>query len=329
VLAFALAGAGCGGDLGGRPPSPADAGYVDEQPAPPKDTGVPETAPPDAGGGSSDADASSMPAGDAPSVDVTAPPDVGPDVPAPPDAHGASDAEAGAPPKINVLAIGELVVNGGPEIHAPFVMAAKTWLATQTNLTVTHVESPNTITDALLANYGLILQLNYTPWRWNATAKAAFEKYVTEGRGGWVGMHHAGLYGPAVSQETWPWFFTFFGQINYKNYIASFAEGTVHVEESTHAIFNGVPASFVVTTDEWYTWDKSPRPNVHVLANVDENSYKPTSNIKMGDHPVIWTNEAYKGKNLYIFMGHHPNLFQNPAYVTLLKNAINWAGTPK
>jgi type 1 glutamine amidotransferase len=91
----------------------------------------------------------------------------------------------------------------------------------------------------------------------------------------------------------------------------------------------GVPASFVVTTDEWYTWDKSPRPNVHVLANVDENSYKPASNIKMGDHPVVWTNEAYKGKNLYIFMGHHPNLFQNPAYVTLLKNAINWAGTPK
>ena len=29
-------------------------------------------------------------------------------------------------------------------------------------------------------------------------------------------------------------------------------------------------ASFVVPDDEWYTYDKSPRPNVHVLANVDE-----------------------------------------------------------
>jgi type 1 glutamine amidotransferase len=83
-----------------------------------------------------------------------------------------------------------------------------------------------------------------------------------------------------------------------------------------------------VTTDEWYTWDKSPRPNVQVLANVDENSYMPQSNVKMGDHPVVWTpNSAYKGKNLYIFVGHHPNLFQNTAYMTLLKNAIFWAGS--
>ena len=38
----------------------------------------------------------------------------------------------------------------------------------------------------------------------------------------------------------------------------------------------------VVPDDEWYTYDKSPRPNVHVLANVDESSYTPASDIKMG-----------------------------------------------
>jgi type 1 glutamine amidotransferase len=117
------------------------------------------------------------------------------------------------------------------------------------------------------------------------------------------------------------------GQINFVNYIASFAAGTVHVEDTSHPIFNGVPATFQVVKEEWYTWDNSPRPHVHVLANVDENSYMPPSDIKMGDHPVIWTNPDYKGKNVYIFMGHDPILFDSTEYKTLLRNAIFWAAT--
>jgi len=85
-----------------------------------------------------------------------------------------------------------------------------------------------------------------------------------------------------------------------------------------------VAGTFQVTTDEWYTWDKSPRPNVHVLANVDESSYRPASTIKMGDHPVIWTNDHIAARNVYIFMGHGPDLFDNPFYTALLKNAIFW-----
>jgi type 1 glutamine amidotransferase len=226
------------------------------------------------------------------------------------------------PGPIEVLAIGELVVGDGPEIHAPFVQAATAWLATEANMNVTHVESPDLITNEFLASYDLIFQVNYTPFRWNATAKAAFESYVTEGRGGWLGLHHAGLYG--LGDDPWPWFYEFFGQITYQNYIATFAAATVHVEEAAHPIFAGVPATFSVTTDEWYTWSASPRSNVHVLANVDEDSYDPPSDIKMGDHPVIWTNEDVAARNLYIFMGHHPNLFENEAYVTLLRNAIFW-----
>lgn len=52
-----------------------------------------------------------------------------------------------------------------------------------------------------------------------------------------------------------------------------------------------VPASFVCPMTSG-TYDKSPRPNVHVLANVDESSYTPASDIKMGDHPVVWVNES-------------------------------------
>jgi type 1 glutamine amidotransferase len=45
----------------------------------------------------------------------------------------------------------------------------------------------------------------------------------------------------------------------------------------------------------------------------------------LGNHPVIRTNERYKARNIYIFMGHHPDLFKNEAYALLVRNAIFWA----
>jgi type 1 glutamine amidotransferase len=92
----------------------------------------------------------------------------------------------------------------------------------------------------------------------------------------------------------------------------------------------GLPETFSIPDDEWYTYDKDPRPNVHVLANVDESSYQPPSDIKMGDHPVIWTNEKIKARNVYFQMGHHANLFHSSEFKKMFANAILWAaGTNK
>jgi phenylalanyl-tRNA synthetase alpha chain len=123
----------------------------------------------------------------------------------------------------------------------------------------------------------------------------------------------------------WPWFSDFMGGIRFKSYIAKRVAGTVVVEDASHPCLKGLPSTFVVKEEEWYTYDKDPRPNVHVLAHVDESSYEPSSDIKMGDHPVIWTNEKMKARNIYILMGHHPSLFTNDSYKTLLRNAILWA----
>jgi len=98
------------------------------------------------------------------------------------------------------------------------------------------------------------------------------------------------------------------------------------VEDSTHPVMKNIPHRFHVAKEEWYTWNKSPRPNVHVLATVDESRYDPDSKIKMGgDHPVVWTNEHFKAPNVYIFMGHSPVLFESDAYKQLFRNAIFWA----
>ena len=212
--------------------------------------------------------------------------------------------------------------------HEAFVVAALEWLKTTAatdHFAIDVFENPNQFNKEFLARYQVIIQLNYPPYRWSDEAKAAFQDYIEQGRGGWVGLHHATLLGEFDGYPMWPWFSDFMGGIRFKSYIAKRVAGTVVVEDAAHPCLQGVPATFVVEQEEWYTYDKDPRPNVHVLAHVDESSYQPSSDIKMGDHPVIWTNEKMKARNIYILMGHHPSLFTNDAYKTLLRNAILWA----
>ena len=90
----------------------------------------------------------------------------------------------------------------------------------------------------------------------------------------------------------------------------------------------GVSGSFVLPGDEWYTYDRSPRGRVKVLAHVDESSYEPASDVKMGDHPVVWTNERVKARNVYFQMGHDAALFGNGDFTTMFGNALLWASGP-
>jgi type 1 glutamine amidotransferase len=229
-----------------------------------------------------------------------------------------------ASPKFHVVAIAEA---GG--IHKPFVDAAKLWFndeATRDGFTIDYIENTDTVDDAFLSRYQLFIQLNYPPYAWKPAAVQAFQRYIEEGRGGWIGFHHATLLGEFDGYPMWPWFSTYMGGIRFTNYIPGFASATVNVEAPAHPVMKGVATSFLVKDEEWYTWDKSPRANVHVLASVDEHTYNPDSTIKMGsDHPVIWSNERVKARNVYIFMGHHAELFQNPSFTTIFHNAILWA----
>jgi len=226
-------------------------------------------------------------------------------------------------PKFKVIALAE---SGG--IHRPFVDAARVWLqklADDNAFSVDYIENTDKINDEFLSRYQLFIQLNYPPYGWTPAAVTAFTKYIEEGRGGWIGFHHATLLGEFDGYGIWPWFSQFMGGIRFTDYIPKFATATVVVEEPSHPVMKDVGGSFVVDQEEWYTYDKSPRQNVRVLARVNEATYLPDTKTKMGDHPVIWTNEHYKARNVYIFMGHHPELFRNTAFTTIFRNSIFWA----
>jgi type 1 glutamine amidotransferase len=226
-------------------------------------------------------------------------------------------------PRFKVIALYE---NGGH--HVEYSKAAKIWLdklAIDSNFSIDYIQNTDQINDAFLSRYQLFIQLDYAPYAWKPAAVEAFQKYIEQGKGGWIGFHHASLLGEFDSYPMWQWFSDFMGGIRWKNYIATFVQANVVVEDKQHPVMKGVPSPFHIQTEEFYTYNKSPRPNVHVIASVDENTYVPNSDIKMGDHPVIWSNEHVKARNVYIFMGHSPDLFANDAYKKLFTNAIFWA----
>jgi uncharacterized protein len=94
--------------------------------------------------------------------------------------------------RFKVVAIAE---KGG--LHQPFVDAAKTWLAREAQEGgfavdyVDYIEDTQSLDDSFLSQYRLFIQLNYPPYRWTPAAMATFQRYIEEGRGGWIGFHHA------------------------------------------------------------------------------------------------------------------------------------------
>lgn len=225
-------------------------------------------------------------------------------------------------PRFKALAIAE--TGGG---HAKFDSVAKIWLnklAADSNFTIDYITDTKPITKNYLSQYQLFIQLDYPPYPWGKEAQKAFKNYIRKGRGGWVGFHHPTLLGLFDGYPMWRWYSRFMGHIEFKNYIAGGAAATLNIEDASHPAMQGLPRSFP-TRDQWYIYNKSPRKYVHVLASINEETYSPPSKVKMGDHPVVWTNPHVKARNIYIAMGHYPELLNDTAYTNLVRNALFWA----
>lgn len=237
-------------------------------------------------------------------------------------------AAACSPEQNDILVLTE---RGGQ--HGPFTDSALEWLRAngeENGYTITEINTAEPICREFLERFDGVIQLDYPPFGWSDEAQTAFREYIEEGKGGWIGFHHATLIGEfREGYPIWEWFRELMGGITYMNYIAGLTDGTMIVEDSGHPVMKGVSPSVLIPDDEFYIYDKSPRGRVRVLASVDEDSYTADTDIRMGDHPVVWTNETVKGKNLYIQMGHSPKLIENPDFTRMLENAIMWILSPQ
>ena len=224
--------------------------------------------------------------------------------------------------KQKVVVLAEL---GGQ--HEAFTQKGLEWLhekAAKMDFDLIEVNDCSLLGANTISQSDLIIQLNYPPYTWSDIAAKEFEQCIDEGTVSWIGFHHASLLGEFDGYGMWQWFSDFLGGIRFQNYIAEKADGEVIVEDAGHPVMNGVNPRFIIRDDEWYTYNRSPRPNAHVLASVDEQSYSPASSVIMGDHPVIWTNLEKPSRNVYFQIGHSASLFDNPDFIRMFENAICW-----
>ena len=193
-------------------------------------------------------------------------------------------------------------------------------LSPKQNWVITATEDASFFNDANFKKIDVVVFLNPTGDGLNDDEQKAFEKWAKKGKG-IVGIHAATDF-----EYEWPFYGNLIGAYFLSHPPAQ--KATVVFENFDHPAMKPFEGKESYTTiDEYYAFKKNPRPNVHVLAHLDENSIVKSNNDtwKMGDHPVIWWNEKDGIRVFYTVYGHTPEAFQDPLIIEHIKNAINWA----
>lgn len=181
-------------------------------------------------------------------------------------------------------------------------------------------------TDAFLSKIDVVVFLHSRGYDLSKEQMDNFKKFIRHG-GGFVGIHAASS---NKDQELW------FQQLVGRQF-------TDHPEEQS-AILTVVDKNHPSTmhlnnnwvwTDEWYSYGKPLTNNLNLLLKVDEKTYDPdrtwgdnTRFTAMGDfHPIAWYQEFDGGRSFYTTLGHIPEAYKDPWFLTHIYGGIYWAAT--
>lgn len=159
----------------------------------------------------------------------------------------------------------------------------------------------------------------------NEDQKENFRNYIRNG-GGFVGIHAA-----STDQGQGSWFHRLVGRVF-----------TNHPEEQT-AVYKVINKNFPATmhlpdrwmfTGELYSFGEELTENLNYLVTVDENSYDTARTwgsdleTSMGDfHPIAWYQEFEGGRSFYTALGHIPESYRDPLFLSHIYGGIYWAAT--
>ncbi|MCE7796332.1 ThuA domain-containing protein [Sphingobium sufflavum] len=213
----------------------------------------------------------------------------------------------------------------GPSVDAAH--AAFTALAERKGWALVSTLKGGAIHPSVLKNFDAVIWNNVSGDVLTLSQRKALQAFV-KGGGGFVAVH-----GSAGDFATfWDWYVDDLIGARFAGHPMSpqFQDARVVVEAKDSPLAKGLPAEWVMK-DEWYSFRNNPRASGStIIATLDEKSYKPDGlagqNLRMGDdHPVAWTRCIGKGRMFYSAIGHRPETYSEPHYVTMLENALGWA----
>jgi len=155
--------------------------------------------------------------------------------------------------------------------------------------------------------------------------RADFKAYVEKG-GGFAGFHGSG----GDPYYDWDWYPDTLLGARFLSHPMSpqFQAAKLKIDDSHDPIVRDLPAEWTMT-DEWYSFKTDPRAKgAHVLVTLDESTYQPMTgkiDIRMGDHPIAWTQCIGDGRSFYTAIGHRPESYTEPNTSVLMEHGVAWA----
>jgi type 1 glutamine amidotransferase len=180
-------------------------------------------------------------------------------------------------------------------------------------------EDPAAFAPANLARYRVVVFLLTSGDVLDDAQQLAFEQWMRAG-GGWVGVHSA-----SDTEYDWPFYGELVGAY-FDRHPAGTPRATLLVTDPAHPAVAHLPARWV-RDDEWYSFRANPadRPALHPLVVLDEDSFAPAAEFRMGYHPVVWYQYVHGGRGFYTALGHTMASYEDPAFRAMLEGAIGWA----
>jgi cytochrome c len=196
----------------------------------------------------------------------------------------------------------------------PAAVRAIEELGTAEGLGVHVTEDAGVFTTANLARYAVVVWALTSGDVLDDDQRAAFEGYMAAG-GGYVGIHSA-----ADTEYGWDWYGGLVGAWFLSHPDPQTA--VVRVEDGTHPATAHLGPTWT-RFDEWYSYRTNPRPDVHVLATVDESTYE--GGGAGGDHPIAWCHDRTGGRAFYTGVGHTIESYADPDVRAHLLGGVRWA----
>jgi cytochrome c len=186
-------------------------------------------------------------------------------------------------------------------------------LGAENGFKVDATEDASFFTEETLSQYAAVIFMNTTGDILDVVQQADFERYIQAG-GGFVGVHAA-----TDTEYEWPWYNKLVGAYFLGH--PSVQDATLNILDKGHESTKSLDDTWI-KKDEWYNF-KDMNPDVNVLIEIDETSYKGGTNGK--HHPIAWYHDYDGGRAFYTEMGHTNETFENPTFVSHLFGGIRYA----
>ena len=181
---------------------------------------------------------------------------------------------------------------------------------------VTVTSDPRRFTTRTLRRYDAVVFLSTTGDVLEGAQQRALERYV-RGGGGWLGIHAA-----ADAERGWAFYQRSLLGASFSAH-PPIQRATVVVEDRSHPAGRGLPRRWS-RVDEWYSFRASPRRDVHVVASLDESTYDPGPELRMGDHPIAWHRRVGRGRAFYTALGHTRESYSESHFRRHVRGALRW-----